>query len=203
MDNDLENPCGLFAIYNKLEGKHDLDIITKAAIKEGCYTNSGMSALSIAKYVDSDVIIANRYDKESYTEYVKRIYKLLSESHRPIVELRKYSLDEYAKLDDNRLMGIWNCLGIHFMTVKSIGALPENGLGFSCEFIDNIDKTVSGYFYFESISDYYAVRDVSDDCEHEWVTNYPFMLVVLPGFTVGDEHKYYYRTITTMRVIIR
>lgn len=158
----------------------------------------------------------DRHEIESYSIYVRRVYDILKNAHRPIIEIRTfvakgYALDRmiehipgYATLSIDYK---WFNHGGHFHVVESVQEeINEWDIGFSYRFIESITgKVETGYIYFEKYHKYTAYKDydaLNEKGFYEWHSGYPFMLVITPNINCGSGYDFYHRKVTILRAIV-
>lgn len=202
-------------IISDLKSMTSTKNITKKAFTEeyGVYIED-IIAYSNYKYrVNWKLNFLNMKDEEEKSSYVRRIYELLKNSHKPIIEIRAFvalacdlkKIDKNAN-DETRLWFEyrWFNSGAHFHVVESVQeTLNENDLGFSYRFIESMTgKVETGYIYFEQYKKYTAFRDhhMTEDPQWQWLSGTPFMLVITPSIEIG-ETKFYQRKVVVLRAI--
>ena len=223
--------CGACSIVHSLGlRKEDMDLIIsdlkqKSSVKnrkQKAFGKHGIHIEDIVAYVNEKytmkwaLYFLNRHEIEEYPTYVHRIYDILKNAHRPIIEIRTFVAkgDSFQSID--RTPGEttfvidykWFDYGAHFHVVESVQEiLNEGDLGFSYRSIESVTgKVETGYIYFEKYSKYSAFKDYSFSHlrnSYEWVSGHPFMLVIAPSIdTSGKDCDFYHRTITILRVAI-
>lgn len=153
-----------------------------------------------------------RDDYERTRTYIRRIHALLEDSIKadfhPLVSVRALAAEKAETDDDEPEKYVWNGKGAHWIAVRSVGEITDDGQGFVINFADSLSgRKLSGFIHVQrhrpaAVPMTFTVNDDGKE-DWNWVYSRECLMINAPGMPLGTvDAKWHERTFTALRYLI-